>query len=100
MLAPVPSEAVGGRSDASARQVSLARWEGGPALRTGARSGLRVRHGALVLQDTTKRRAYRGTTYDVGAWTSAPVSPGFGFTQLVASWSAATPGNSWVEVRV
>jgi hypothetical protein len=100
MMVPVPSEALGGRSDASARQVSFARWEGGPALRTGARSGLRVRHGALVLQDTTKRRAYRGTTYDVGAWTSAPVSPGFGFTQLVASWSAATPANSWVEVRV
>jgi hypothetical protein len=36
----------------------------------------------------------------VGTWTSPPVAPGFRFTQLVASWSALTPRNSWAEVRV
>ena len=101
MLVSVPASSIAApAADASDRQVAFTRWEGGPALRTGTRTGLRLRHGSLVLQDASKQRAYRGTTYDVGSWTSAPVAPGFGFTQLVASWSALTPGNSWVEVRV
>jgi hypothetical protein len=96
MLVGVATPSAG---DPAPRQVAFSRWEGGPALRTGAVKGLRVKHDALVLKKPSKRRAYRGTTYDVGTWTSSPVSTGFGFTQLVASWSAATPKNSWVEVR-
>ena len=71
-----------------------------PAFRTGASSGLRLKHGALVLKDAPKQRAYHGKSYDVGSWTSPAVTPGFGLTQLVASWSAVTPKNSWVEIRV
>ncbi len=97
MLVGVAPPSVG---DPSGREVVLSRWEGGPAFRTGVSSGLRLKHGALVLKDGSKRRAYHGTTYDVGSWTSPPATPGFGFTQLVASWSAVTPKNSWVEVRV
>jgi hypothetical protein len=61
---------------------------------------VRVRHGTLVLDGASGHRRYRGTRYDVGTWTSAWASPGYGFTQLVASWSAVTPKNSWIEVRV
>ena len=39
-------------------------------------------------------------TCDVATWTSPVVAPGFGLTELVASWNAVTPGRSWVEVRV
>ena len=39
-------------------------------------------------------------TYDVATWTSPVVTPGFGLTELVASWNAVTPGRSWIEVRV
>jgi peptidase C39-like protein len=84
----------------SDRLVGFSRWEGGAAFRTGERAGVRVRHGALVLEHTSAHRSYRGTRYDVGSWTSPWASPGFGLTQLVASWSASTPRNSWVEVRV
>jgi hypothetical protein len=38
--------------------------------------------------------------YDVATWTSPVVHPGFGLTELVASWNAVTPGRSWVEVSV
>jgi hypothetical protein len=99
MLASVPSPSAGAAAPQD-RLVSFTRWEGGPAFRAGQVSGLRLKHGALVLKDAPKRRAYHGTTYDVGSWTSGPVSPGFAVTQLVASWSAQTPKNSWVEVRV
>ncbi|MGO4598745.1 peptidase C39 family protein [Terrabacter sp. 2RAF25] len=36
--------------------------------------------------------------YDVATWTSPVVRPGFGLTELVASWNADTPGRSWVEI--
>ena len=96
LVAVAPSS----EADPAARQVAFSRWEGGPAFRTGTSSGLRLKHGVLVLKDSSKRRAYHGTTYSVGSWTSPAVTPGFGLTQLVASWSAVTPRNSWVEIRV
>ncbi len=40
------------------------------------------------------------TTYDYGTWTSPVVSPGFDFTELISSWNAATPGDTWIEVSV
>jgi hypothetical protein len=97
MLVCVPASAA---PRAGASSVGLAKWEGGPAFRTGASSGLRLKKGTLVLKAPTKSRAYHGRAYDVGRWTSPVVTPGFSFTQLVASWSATTPRNSWVEVRV
>jgi hypothetical protein len=102
MLVAVPTTgpAAASPSRASDRQVGFARWEGGPAFQAGSRSGTRLKHGVLVLKEPGKQRRYRGTRYDVGTWTSAPVAPGFAFTQLVASWAAGTPRNSWVEVRV
>ena len=92
----VASPSVG---DVSERQVVFSRWEGGPASNRRV-VGCAAQDGALVLKDSSKRRAYHGTTYEVGSWTSASVAPGFGFTELVASWSAVTPKNSWVEIRV
>ncbi|KRF41139.1 peptidase C39 family protein [Terrabacter sp. Soil810] len=52
--------------------------------------------------DYTDPHATAGTpvTYEYATWTSPVVPPGFGLTELVASWKAATPGGSWVEVRV
>ena len=90
LLVSVPSPSAGAAA-ATDRQLSFTRWEGGPAFGAGRVSGLRLSHGALVLKDAPN---------DLGSWTSGPVSPGFAFTQLVASWSAQTPRNSWVEVRV
>lgn len=39
-------------------------------------------------------------TYRVARWVSPVVTPGFGLTELVASWNAVTPGRSWIEVVV
>jgi len=35
-----------------------------------------------------------------GTWTSPWFSPGFGFTELVASWNAATPAGTWIDVQM
>jgi hypothetical protein len=37
---------------------------------------------------------------DSAHWSSPWTPPGFDLTRLIASWSAVTPGNSWIEVRV
>lgn len=85
---------------AETRQITDAAWDGGSQWRTGRKNGVRVRKGALVLAKPTRSRRTGGTTYDVGQWTSPWTSPGFSLTELIASWQAATPRNSWIEVRV
>jgi hypothetical protein len=35
-----------------------------------------------------------------GTWTSPWFATGFGFTELVSSWNAATPTGSWIEVHM
>ncbi len=57
-------------------------------------------HRRLVLRAPTAQRSRSGRRYDVGRWDSPWTAPGFGLTQLVASWSATTPGDSWIEVAV
>lgn len=85
---------------ATARTVAHTSWDTDGQLRKGAATGLTVRKGRLVLEGVPGRRTYRGTAYDAGRWTSPWTAPGFGLTELIASWSATTPGNSWIEVRV
>jgi hypothetical protein len=82
------------------RLIADAGWARGQDWRSGAKRGVRIRHGALVLAEAVSSRRYGGTTYDVGRWTSPWTSPGFGVTELIGSWRADTPRNSWVEVRV
>jgi hypothetical protein len=88
------------RASASARAIADHAWDSGVQWRSGRLSGVRVQRGAVVLKAPVKTRGYRGTRYDVGTWTSDWTQPGFGLTELIASWHARTPGDSWVEVLV
>ena len=45
-------------------------------------------------------RRVGGRRYDDGTWISPWRTPGFDLTELIASWDAGTPGNSWIEVQV
>src|SRR5512132_3344025 len=40
------------------------------------------------------------TTYDSDTWTSPAYAPGFGLTELVASWTADTPSGTWIQVEM
>lgn len=84
----------------AARAVALTQWDSGASLRAGARDGLVVHAGRLSLGETTALRTWSGRQYDVGRWVSPWATPGFSLTELVASWSATTPGDSWLEVSV
>ena len=85
---------------AAARPIDYTGWDTTAELGTGTASGAKVARGHVVLDAPSVRRSYGGRTYDVGRWVSPWVAPGFGLTQLVSSWSATTPGDSWLEVQV
>ncbi len=46
----------------------------------------------------TVRKA--GRNYLSTRWKSPWTAPGFDYTELIASWSARTPGTSWIEIEV
>ena len=85
---------------AAARQITYAEWDTGAAWRTGAFNQTRVAKGALVVKKPTKTRKVGGRRYDVGAWVSPWSSPGFSLSELISSWSAVTPNDSFIEVRM
>ena len=70
-----------------------------------AGTGTVVKSGALTLGSsglTTSSYTdpYLLTTrsYDMGSWTSPMFSTGFGFSELVSSWIAQTPGGTFIRV--
>ena len=39
-------------------------------------------------------------TYETATWDSPVVTPGFAWTELIASWNAETPPGTWVQILV
>jgi hypothetical protein len=70
--------------------------------RAGAVEGVRVGSGSLTIGRPAGRIGYAGRTWSWTRWTSAWVSPGQSFTELVPSWNAVTPARTqvWVQARV
>jgi len=84
---------------AAPRKVQYAEWRGA-TLAEGRFDGTVLRHDRLRIGRPVATRRHAGTTYDVGRWQSPWHAPGFTLTELIASWQANTPRNSWVEVQV
>jgi hypothetical protein len=88
-----------GAAPTAERRIQYAEWRAA-TLADGTFVGTVLRKARIRIGDPVATRSYRGTTYDVGRWVSPWHRPGFGLTELIASWQATTPGNSWVEVQV
>ena len=82
------------------RRIVHTGWSSASDFRAGTLQGVAVNHGQLVMDAPVATRAYAGRRYDVARWVSPWRSPGFDLTELIASWNARTPGNSWIEVQV
>ncbi len=82
------------------RQIDYRQFDSGAELRTGTGDGIRVARGRLRIATATAERRLGGTSYEQATWDSPWVEPGFAFTELIPSWSATTPGDSFVEIRV
>lgn len=95
-----------GRPAADPRRIRFHAWRGAQ-LASGHHDGTRITRDGLVLARATGNRSYTdpygdGTAveYDEATWTSPVVRPGFGLTELIASWDATTPDGTWLEVLV
>jgi hypothetical protein len=71
----------------STREIILFRW--GPADFSG---GFTEALASSVAADVPG--------YDAQVWTSGPMRPGFGATELIPSWTASTPGGSFLRVEL
>ncbi|GAA0599019.1 peptidase C39 family protein [Kribbella sandramycini] len=102
--AVLPSAAV---KVAPPRQIAFHTWTSTTDFLSGAHSGTTVADGTLRFGQSAGSTTYvdpfgDGTarSYDQVSWTSAPMSTGFGATELIASWNADTPPGTWVEVSM
>jgi hypothetical protein len=92
--------------DARVRMVAdhgvstLTRFASASDFAGGTARGARYADGALRPDGSIAVRTVAGRSYAVSRWTSAWVVPGQTFGELVPSWSARTPGGSWVQVLV
>ncbi|WP_426246043.1 C39 family peptidase [Nocardioides sp. LHG3406-4] len=94
-----PSPTVAAASRGEERQIAHTSWTTGGQLRSGDRVGVKIAKGSLKLRKPAAQRTYLGKKYESGSWTSAWAEPGFALTELIPSWQATTPGQSWVEVK-
>lgn len=87
---------------APARQVTFRHWQGFTLFGSGSMRGVKLdAQGRLVLHGApTERLAVNGRTYVGGAWATAWVREGYGFTELIPSWVAHTPGDTFLLVEV
>jgi len=88
------------------QDIVFRRWATDADYATGTYAGTAASGGRLTFASAAGQTAYMdpttGTTrtYDFATWTSASVAPGFSAQEIIASWTATTPGGSWVQIEV
>jgi hypothetical protein len=88
------------------RDIAYRQWSTGAELATGALAGSAVAGDSVTLASPVGTLTYTdphtgGTAaYEYATWTSVDVSPGFGATEVIPSWTADTPGGAWVQVEL
>ncbi|MDP9444642.1 MAG: C39 family peptidase [Actinomycetota bacterium] len=100
VVAGTPVSAAPAGSTAGTRHIAYRSWDGADALSAGRFDGTRIRRGTLRVENPAGVRSYAGIRYEFGRWTSPWVRPGFGLTEAVPSWRAATPAGTWLAVEM
>jgi hypothetical protein len=94
---------------ASARSVrtDLARWSTERQWRSGTRQGVAVHGGTLRIAGPVGVRRFRDPygagkahRYAYGRWVSPWVRPGFGYRDMIPSWSATNAKGTWLQPEV
>ena len=100
LLSGIAGAAKSGSSDPNVRYDRA-------VLAAGATSGAVVSAGGVTLAASgwtsgTYADPHRPASvpYESGTWTGAWQSTGFAYDELVASWNAATPANTWVTIEM
>ena len=104
-----PFDRASDNAGSAARPVrtSLARWAGEKAWRRGERHGVVVRDGGIRIGEPVGVRRFddpyasaKARRYAYGRWVSPFVRPGFGFREMVPSWSARSRQGTWLQPEV
>lgn len=65
----------------------------------GTANGTKAGPKGLELAEPAGTTQHDGKSYEFGQWTSPEYGQGFDATQLIASWNAATPAKTWLQVE-
>ena len=93
-------------SPGAGRDITYRQWSTGAELATGTLAGAAVTGDAITLASPVGTLDYTDpftgstATYEYATWTSVDVSPGFAATEVIASWTADTPGGAWIQVEL
>lgn len=100
-LVTVSSPSATARPAAPAPVNQLARWDATTGF-PGVTQGVTTSGNVVRLSKPTSKRRYAKRTWRYGSWTSGWVRPraGWSFDQVVPSWSATTPKNTFVEIKM
>ncbi len=82
------------------RDIAYRGWTSDADFGTGGHLGTTASGGALRLTSAAGQYTYLGSTYDYASWTSPTVTTGFPAAEAIASWTADTPGATWVQVEL
>ncbi|WP_246002559.1 C39 family peptidase [Allorhizocola rhizosphaerae] len=66
----------------------------------GALRGTRPDGGALLFDHPTGTAEYHHVSYETARWTGPMAGAGFPATELIPSWTADTPGGSFIRIEV
>ncbi|MBA3311405.1 MAG: peptidase C39 family protein, partial [Nocardioidaceae bacterium] len=107
MTAVLPASTALAKKDTSVSHIRYEQWSSATDFAAGAHDGTTVAGDDLAIATPTGTFDYTDpygdgttTTYDVATWTSPEITPGFDYTELVASWNADTPAGTWIQVSV
>jgi len=107
--ATVGGAAIAGRATAGinatkkppqAREIVYRQWTTAADFGTGTGAGTAITGDAVTLASPVGQLSYEDQTYDYATWTAPRVSPGFAGTELIPSWTADTPGGTWIQVEM
>ena len=86
--------------------VDFHQWQSQTDFRKGRADGVRITPSGLMISrpagsvEHTEPDLGTTRTYEYGTWTSPAYRQGFDATQLVASWNATTPDDTWLTVEM
>jgi hypothetical protein len=88
------------------RDIIFRRWVTDADYASGTAAGVTVSGGIVSFASTAGQTSYTDphngytATYDYATWTSGQIAPGFAAQEIIASWTATTPGGSWVQIEL
>jgi hypothetical protein len=94
---PAAAASKGGAPSASFERLDLG---AGTFAGTAYASGILTLSGTLTSGTYTDPFGHGAVAYASGSWTSPLIASPFAFDELVASWNAATPDGTWIQIEM